>query len=162
MNTLTVNKHTKLHHLSDYFREVGDREKLRGKKNKNGDLVLYKSHKGKGTGLKNFLFGKVDQRREAAQLAIMQIVHACEKDEPDQDIANKLMSASFRQGELLAENFKAAFHLPLGVRIDREGNLSGTQKIFQVPVIPKSMSNQMVGNDGKALADVLNDAKIEH
>lgn len=75
MAKLTVGDNTTLKDLQKFASEMGDTSKLRAKYDKSTKTyTLYTSNKGSGTGLKNKLFGTVDNRRALAKDAIDKIL----------------------------------------------------------------------------------------
>ena len=72
-HTLTIRTTTTVADLANLTDKMGHMDKLRVKKDQDGNSVLYFSDK-RGTGLKNFLFGTVDQRRAQTRAAVALIL----------------------------------------------------------------------------------------
>lgn len=141
--------------LANLVRRAGDRDELRAKHDKTGQLVLYTTRKTPLSGLKDRLFGRVRQRRENARQAILDIVtraNAGKAGIADRLLAplhasgkgdlrvGQLRSAAYQVGQesvALTRRMEALARtraaLPSGVKVGEDGVLSGTLDLHTLP-----------------------------
>jgi hypothetical protein len=177
---LKVTGETSVKDLQSFAAQVGKDATIHGKAHKDGSVTLYVSKEGKGTGLKNYLFGTTEKRRAAANGVITQILFANTastqkgKDllagQMGYDFTNILGSvpqgSSAMSGKTIKEIASMAQsaydeaalpgNLPTGVNMDAKGNLTGGQVMTTVPT---GCTTQFGSHIGKNIVDVLQEIK---
>lgn len=175
MHSLTVKTSTSIIELNHFLKGVGNDEKLRAKKLPNGDLLLYTSLGGNGTGLKNLIFKTIDKRRLLAASTIDFIQQNAKPDplsEPSgaarfgspEEYIGTYTSNTEGKKELSIQNVKRAVHavalgatLPTGVTCNSTGDLSGKCIIEAGPTKAKNLQ-ELELYKGKTIAAYIQDA----
>ncbi len=147
---LTIRTTTTVADLVNLTDKMGHMDKLRVKKDHEGNSVLYFSDK-QGTGLKNFLFGTVDKRRADTRTAVAQILGPNGATLIPAFFSGDLGRPKFapldnlpqvRQAKVAEHKLKILASLPKGVQISDQGDLSGKATFAYVPSNFKKDPNQ--------------------
>jgi hypothetical protein len=176
---LKVTGETSVKDLQSFAAQVGKDATIHGKAHKDGSVTLYVSKEGKGTGLKDYLFGTTATRRTAANGAITQILFANTAKTDAGKHLNGYMGQDFtgllgdlpkdgagltgaklqQIAAIAKDSYDAATfpdRLPTGVTVDDRGNLAGGQTLTHVPV---DSTGHMAHYAGRSIEDAFNEEK---